>query len=167
MTFNEAFLLLIRWLHAIAAVAWVGGGLFFLLVLRPAMAASPEASGGLRRRVGEGFGSLVELCMIVLLVSGAILSLDRLTSTATGAWYGGFLGLKITLALYVFWLAWLRRRAARRRQGRAAVDLADEPPLPGRLGRALTGSPAIAVIGVIIVMISDILRLLVERSLAG
>lgn len=167
MTFNEGFLLVIRWLHAVAAVAWVGGGLFFLLVLRPAVSASPDVGLGLRRRVGEGFGSLVELCMIILLISGAILSLDRLTSTSTGAWYGGFLGLKIFLALYVFWLAWLRRRAAQRRQGKSAVDLADEPPLPGRLGRLLTGSPAIAIIGVIIVMLSDLLRLLVERGLAG
>ena len=30
-------LLVIRWAHAVAAVAWVGGGIFYLMVLRPAL----------------------------------------------------------------------------------------------------------------------------------
>ena len=35
VTLGEGVLLLIRWCHAIAAVTWVGGTLFYLLVLRP------------------------------------------------------------------------------------------------------------------------------------
>ena len=37
MTITDSFLLVVRWLHLASAAAWVGGSLFYLVVLRPAM----------------------------------------------------------------------------------------------------------------------------------
>ena len=47
-------LVAIRWAHALAAVAWVGGGIFYLMVLRPAFRRS-NGDPGASRAIGEEF----------------------------------------------------------------------------------------------------------------
>ncbi|MBF8268183.1 MAG: hypothetical protein HW388_1691, partial [Dehalococcoidia bacterium] len=83
MTPGEGFLLLMRWLHALAAMTWIGGNLFYVLFLRPAQRG--PASPGLL--LGPGalvqFRGLVDSCMAVLLVTGTILLFDRLTDAST------------------------------------------------------------------------------------
>ncbi|PZC48659.1 MAG: putative membrane protein [Chloroflexi bacterium] len=165
MTINDGLILAVRWLHILSAIIWVGGSLFYVLVVRPAISRYGAPSAEFRRGLGENFGSIVELCILTLLVTGAILAITRLTATYTGALYAIILALHVTLALWVFWLAWLRRRASQRRGWRAAIDLADEPPLPGRLGRVLTGTNTVAIAAVTVVMLSEVMRLIVERAL--
>ncbi len=165
MTINDGFLLVVRWLHILSAVAWVGGSLFYVLALRPTIARHGSPGVDFLRGLGENFGSVVELCILTLLVTGAVLAITRLTATYTGALYGIILALHVSLALWVFWLAWLRRRASKRRGWRAAIDLADEPPLPGRIGRTLTSTTTVALAGVAVVLLSEVMRILVERAL--
>ena len=38
MTGGDLFLVVVRWIHVVAAAAWVGGSIFYLFVLRPALA---------------------------------------------------------------------------------------------------------------------------------
>ncbi len=75
----EALLLIIRWVHAVSAAGWVGGGIFYVLVLRPASARSLMAAGA-RRAIGQEFRGLVHTVMAVLLITGIILSASRLTA---------------------------------------------------------------------------------------
>ena len=42
MSLNDVLFLVMRWLHNIAAVAWVGGGIYYLLILRPRLRRSPR-----------------------------------------------------------------------------------------------------------------------------
>ena len=103
-------LVVIRWGHAVAAVAWVGGGVFYLMVLRPAIRRSqglpPETGAAIR----DEFRSLVTTAIAVLLLTGVILSVARLTSAAATVPYAVVLGVKIALALYMFYVVRIVRR---------------------------------------------------------
>ena len=49
MNVLDWILLAIRWFHLLSAVAWVGGGMFWILVLRPALGRSDDTGGATRR----------------------------------------------------------------------------------------------------------------------
>lgn len=157
-------LLVIRWAHALAAVAWVGGGAFYLLVLRPALrrvrGTPPEAAAS----IAAEFRGLVGTAIIVLLLTGALLTLARLTESSITALYVAVLAAKIALATLMFALAWTRRRAAGRDD--AAETDAAETPLR-RWRRRLTGDVALLTAGVVVIGLSDVLTALFEQSLRG
>ena len=151
MSVPEAVLLALRWLHAVAAVVWVGGGVVYLVVLRPALRGGGQ--GGEARLVAlREFRGLMDTAMWALLVTGAVLTAGRLTLGVAGAPYVAVLGLKVALALYSFWVVWsLRRR----------------PSPKGTVGRLALGVEGVVAAGVVIVLLADILRHLVERALAA
>ena len=154
-------LVIIRWGHALAAVAWVGGGVFYLMVLRPAIRRSrgmPEETGAAIR---EEFRSLVTTAIAVLLLTGAVLSAARLTSDAATIPYAIVLGVKIALALYMFYAVRLVRRgdySERPASGSGWLRVA---------GRRLTSPMALLVIGFVVIGLSDVLDALIEDALAA
>ncbi|PZC44916.1 MAG: putative membrane protein [Chloroflexi bacterium] len=154
---TDVFLLLIRWLHAIAAVAWVGGGIFYWVVLRPASRAG-EVPPTLARFAGVEFGHLVVLSMWTLVVTGGILVFTRLSEDTASVAYASVLAAKVALSAWLFFVA------AGRRPRRGL----DELKSPSRMRSAVNalGSVNTAVIlGVVIFGLSDVLRFIVEREL--
>ena len=154
-------LVIIRWGHALAAVAWVGGGGFYLLVLRPAIRRSqglpPETGAAIR----DEFRGLVTTAIAVLLLTGAILSVARLTGDAATLPYAVVLGVKIALALYMFYVV-------------LKVRLGDYEDQQGEGGGVLRramrrlGSPmALLTIGVVVIGLSDVLDALIEDAMAA
>ena len=170
MSISDVFLLLVRWLHLLAAVSWVGGSVFYLLVLRPAVRRSGESGSTLPAAVAREFRSLVGLCIAVLVLTGAILTFDRLTSPATDAAYVATLAVKVSLAVVMFVLAHRARRARR-----AAPRPSPEPAVGGmlavrvarRVSGALSGGVLILVLGVTVLLLADLLTTLYESNLAG
>ncbi len=148
----DAILLVIRWAHALAAVTWIGGSLFMLLAARPAL-QNADADGLVGRALAAEFRPIVVTAIAVLIVTGVILTVDRLTSDAAGIAYTGVLVAKIVLAVYAFAVAWLLPR--RRRNDRAGI------------GRALSGPAALTIVGVIVIGLADVLAWLFERGLIG
>ncbi len=151
----DTALLLVRWAHAIAAVAWVGGGIFYWVALRPAMrsgALPPEAG----RIVGVEFSQLVVFAMWTLVLTGAILFFARISEPTATASYGAVIAVKVALSAWMFFLAVGRRgrRAGGEGRGRARG-----------LINALGHAQMTVVLGIIIFLLSDVLRLLVERGL--
>ncbi len=154
-------LVVIRWGHAVAAVAWVGGGVFYLMVLRPAIRRSqglpPETGAAIR----DEFRSLVTTAIAVLLLTGVILSVARLTSAAATVPYAVVLGVKIALALYMFYVVRIVRRGDYAEQQDSDVN---------RLRRATSkvSSPmALLVIGIVVIGLSDVLDALIEGALVS
>ena len=88
-------LVIIRWGHALSAVAWVGGGAFYLLVLRPAIRRSQGLPPDTGAAIRDEFRGLVTTAIAVLLLTGAVLSVARLTSDAATIPYAAVLGVKI------------------------------------------------------------------------
>ncbi len=154
-------LVVIRWGHALSAVAWVGGGAFYLLVLRPAIRRSqglpPETGAAIR----DEFRGLVTTAIAVLLLTGAILSVARLTGDAATVPYAIVLGVKITLALYMFYVVRFVRRG----------DYGDREDTGGswlrRAVQRLTTPMALLVIGIVVIGLSDVLDALIEDALVS
>jgi putative copper export protein len=96
--------LIVRTAHLLAAAAWVGGSIVYIVVILPALrmgGAAPE----IYTHVATLFRSMVNICVGVLLLSGAYLMFDRLTTTSLGWPYLTVLGIKIIAALGMFVLA--------------------------------------------------------------
>ena len=160
MNVLDWILVAIRWAHALAAVAWVGGGIFYLLVLRPAWRRS-NGDTGVRRAIGEEFRGLVNTAIAVLLLTGVILSVSRLTHSAVTVPYVAALVIKVALALYMFYVV---------RFLRPGVYPGDADSGAGWVAKArvrLTGPTALLVYGVLIIGLSDVLDALFEWGLSG
>ena len=164
MSIADVFLLIVRWLHLVSAAAWVGGSIFYLIVLRPALRRSAEGSRLLNLAAATEFRALVETCLYLLIATGVILTLNRLTPGIVGAPYVVVLGLKIALSVWMFVLAWSRRR-------RTSVTEAfrEEQAVPsglsGRIIRAVSGYNTIVILGLIVFLLSDLLKTLYELAL--
>ena len=161
MDFGDVLLLAIRWVHALAAVAWVGGGMFYFLVLRPNMKRWARDSEDSANSVGQQFRNVVNTAMGVLLVSGVILTFSRLTSSYTGLAYVLVLSAKIVLAMYMFYLV---------RFLRARTYPSPQPNTGGRLHgltALFTNATTVLVLGVVVFLLADVLGLLVEEGIKG
>ncbi len=164
MSLTDTFLLIVRWLHLVSAAAWVGGSVFYLVVLRPALRRSPEGSRLINAATASEFRALVETCVYVLIATGVILSLHRLTPGVVGAPYVIVLGAKIALSVWMFALAWTRRK-------RTSVTEAfrEEQATPtsafGRILRAMSGYNTLVILGLAVFLLSDLLKTLYELAL--
>ena len=147
----EIILLIIRWAHALAAVVWIGGSLFMLLAGRPCSPRNADPEGLVGRALAVEFRPIVATAIAVLIVSGVILTVDRLTTDAAGMAYTVVLVAKIVLALYAFGVAWLLPR----RGGQRA----------GGIRGTLAGPTALTIVGVIVIGLADVLTWLFERGL--
>ena len=145
-------LLIIRWAHALAAVVWIGGSLFMLLAGRPAL-RKVDSEGLVGRALAVEFRPIVATAIAILIISGVILTVDRLTSDAASMAYTVVLVAKIVLAVYAFGVAWL---LPRRREQRA-----------GGIRGALAGPTVLTIVGVIVIGLADVLTWLFERGLMG
>lgn len=160
VTAPDIILLAIRWAHALAAVVWIGGSLFMLLAARPALQSLGAQSGLVARALAAEFRPIVATAIGVLLVSGVILAAQRLTSDAAGPAYIAFLAAKILLSIYAFVIAW--RLARRRAENGGGCDKRG-----GRIRRTLLGPGALAVLGIVVIGLADVLAWLFEQGLAG
>ncbi len=161
MTANDVFLLVVRWVHLTASVAWVGGGIFYMLVLRPALRRSPEAARIVNQRTAAEFRVLVDICFFVILVTGISLTFDRLSEGVTGPAYVIVLGIKVALSIWMFLLARGRRRRT------ALLDAYREQPdepatLLQKLVRTLSGYNTVVILGLVVFMLADLLKVLFE-----
>ena len=161
MNVLDWILALIQWAHALAAVAWVGGGIFYLVVLRPALRRARGLPADTAADVGREFRGLVSTAIAVLLITGAILTASRLTEETVTTPYVAVLVAKIVLALYMFYVVrFLRQRS-----------YPEEPEVAtgwwGRLTGRLSSTTALVVIGIAVIGLSDVLDALVEDALTG
>lgn len=156
MSVSEVLFLLIRWIHAIAAVAWVGGGLFYLLILRPYLR---RTANGVEVAIGKDFRTLVTMAMGILLVTGSIMTFERLASGFIGTPYIIVLAIKVVLAIYMFYLIRFVRLQTRR----------NNPQL--RYARyklwisALFSGTTVVILGIIVFLLADILSTIFEAGL--
>ena len=165
MSVSDVFLLAVRWLHLASAAAWVGGSLFYLVVLRPAMRRSADSTRPVSAAAATEFRALVDTCIFVLLATGIILTFDRLTADVVDMPYVATLSLKIALSVWMFALAQGRRRRT------ALLDAFRETaPASSRLqkiARTISGYNAIVILGIVVFLLSDLLKVLFEMALAA
>lgn len=156
---GDWIMLIVRWAHVIGAVAWIGGSAFFALVLRPVERANPDLIRPVLRPLGSVYRELVDISVIAIIVSGLILMFDRLTGNdATAAWFI-VLGVKLALAIWMFYLVWHFRQSD--------FDPTEKPSgLAAKLSWII-GYNAMVFFGVIVFLLASILRVLFEKSISS
>ena len=143
MDATDLLLVAMRWLHATSAIVWIGAICFELLIVAPAWNGDPPAE--MLARFDGATREIVQTVLIVFLVSGAILTFERLSRGAAGTAYVTLLGSKIVLSLVMFQLGF-RFRGARGQ-------------------RRVRGLQILAALGLVIVLQATILKWLYERAL--
>ena len=143
-------LVTIQWVHHMGAVAWVGGSIFFRFVLQPAFRKAGIGQDS-ARTIGQEFGSIVRIAIVILIVTGAFMAVVHLSAGGNSRLYIGILALKITLAFYMFLLVWLRRRSA------PSKDAGGKENFWPRFRRAITGTTALLILGVVVIGLADVL----------
>ena len=147
----------IRWLmrvaHTLAAGAWVGGSLMYLVVVLPALRIGTPAPA-VAAQIAALFKRLVNICMGVLLLSGGYLIFDRLTQTTLGLPYLVVLILKIVSALGMFAVAIYLGQSNIRRLAKRSTRLSKAAP---QLMLAL---------GILVFILGALLNVLFEATIA-
>ena len=143
-------LVAVQWVHHMGAVAWVGGMIFFRLVLQPALRKA-GIGGDPVRSIGHEFGSIVRIAIIILIVTGAFLAVVHLSAGENSRLYIGILSLKIALALYMFLVVWLRRRSA------PSGNADGRDRFWPRFRRGITSTTALLILGVAVIGLADVL----------
>ena len=155
--------LAVRWVHAVSSVMWIGGSVFYLVVLRPALRDAEKSGGGPSRLVSRlaalHFREWVHVSMIALLVSGAILTFDRLTEPTVSALYIGALAGKIAIAFWLFGIgtATYRKRLIERSHGAQAAEQTRKNSI-SRWFRPFVSPSMIVYGGLIVILLSDLLN---------
>ena len=165
MSASDIFLLLVRWLHLISAAAWIGGSLFYVAVLRPALRRAPEPSKAINKIAGSEFRALVDTCILVLLTTGIILTVNRLTPGAIGISYVGTLSLKIVLSIWMFILARGRRRRDFLPESLDSESASNVKNIR-RFAHVASGYNMIIILGLVIFLLADLLKVLFELSIS-
>lgn len=146
----DAALLVVRWAHTLAAVAWVGGGIFYWVAVRPSV-RSGALSADSARAVGARFGRAAVFAMWVIAVSGAALFFAGVSEPSVAPRYVALIAVKVALSAWMFFIVISRRKRL--------VEAAAKPG--GRVRaivRALGHVNMVVVLGVIIFLVSDLLR---------
>jgi len=155
---SAPFQVFILWAHAMAAVAWVGGSLFFVVALNPALdevGRTPERLS-LLTAVGREFREVVRLSILVFVVTGAVLAVGRLGQPRIATSYVVVLAFKVALSLWMFWLAGRIGKPPRSGGGRLTA--------PWRSVWWLRPQYLILALGAVVYLLSLVLRVLFEQS---
>lgn len=114
--------IVLRVVHAVAAMVWLGGGLYYLLAVRPLRRGSGPEALELAQQAQEGFRRWSAVATALLVGSGVALMFDRLADGRGTAGYVAVLAVKVVAGGVALWLAgsWRPRRAGRARSARWA-----------------------------------------------
>lgn len=98
MNFLDAILLISKFLHAVSASVWLGGSIILLLYGKHVNQSWKD--------LGFFFKDIVNASIILILSTGIILSIERLSTENVSTTYIILLALKIFLSLWLFFLVW-------------------------------------------------------------
>ena len=123
--------------------------MFYMFVIRP---VSDRLNGfaEVNRSLTAEFQHVIKTAVTILIITGVILAASRLTSQSVSLMYVIILGIKVSLASYMFYLAWL----AKYRNFNLAIDM--PVTIWGRVRRGLTSTYGVLVLGVIVFGLSDL-----------
>ena len=158
------FVLGARWLHTLAMIAWVGGGIFYLFALSPIFKGNHPFSD-VSKKIAQEFKNVVDIAIWGLVVTGAILFLDRLTSDYAKTTYGVILGIKIAISVWMInlvWFRWRGRFSLKQLKGKDSTHSSLR-----KLQTVFSGPNLILILGILVVLLSNILGYLYEKGIGG
>lgn len=154
-----------RAVHLLAAAAWVGGSLMYLVTVVPALRSvaaqfiaprdSTSPVPAVAAKIAILFKQFVNMCIAALLLSGIYLIVDRLSQTTLGWPYLVVLVLKIMVALGMFVLAIYLGQSNVRRLAKRATRLSKAAP------------QLILALGILVFVLGALLNILFELAIAA
>ncbi len=99
------------------------------------------------------YREIIDIAVVTLIVSGIILMFSRIQGNEATVSWAMVLGIKIALALWMFYIVWHRRR------------MSSEESVREGIVSKLLGYSAMLALGLIVFLLANILRELVEASL--
>lgn len=117
MDVNQIVLLSLRVFHSVAALVWVGGGIYYLVAVRP------QEGDEFARHAQRRFREWARPATLVMIATGVVLIFDGLSSNTAGLTYVATLTVKVGVALTAFWFVSWRRRGDRSSRAQLAVSL--------------------------------------------
>lgn len=140
------------------AVAWIGGSLFYLFVIRPVFVNYRDLTK-VSLSISTEFQSIVKSAIAILIITGIILAASRLTLGPTSTVYFVVLIIKVAVAIYMFYLVWLLKRRQLGNYNGASLGMR-------RKFRAVTTSSyTVLFLGVLVFGLADLLTMVVENDL--
>ena len=165
---------MVLWIHAVAAVAWVGGSIFYLVVLRPALIKTSVSQKALEIAINKGFKEVVDVSIIALILTGAFITFDRFSSAPVAPLYFAVLGTKLVAVLTMLLMArQLGTRTGRILRARvpaaasAEPSLREAPPQTSLLRRWLAPSRLVLLLGLATLFLSMVLARIYEHNLGS
>ena len=161
MNITDIIILIVRWIHGIAAASWVGGSIFYLLVLRPRLRTSLDADVNQMRDIRREFRGVITTSISILIITGALLSFNRVTSGVIDTTYVIVLTIKVSLAFYMFYVVrFIRSRTNPNRPISTTTKQKER-----YISSAMTSMTAITIIGIVLFLLADVLSFLFEKGL--
>ncbi len=111
---QDFFQIIVTWTHIIDSVIWIGGSIFYFLILNPVLNAALGSSNEIVKIIGKEFSSIVKLCISALVVSGVIMLLNRLvTPDSVNYMYLIIFSIKIIVFLWMILIITRHRRSTK------------------------------------------------------
>ena len=159
----EFLLLAIRWIHLVSACLWIGGSVFYLVILGKALKPStydlPQNQTVFVKVINTRFKQMVDLCLWILVISGSIILADRATGNSLSLIYLTAISVKLLLVVVLIVIILLKRRTRR-----PDVNLPKNTSLLKRMEYKIVQWKTVAYIGLTILFITEILRFAIEKS---
>ena len=162
MNSSELFHLIVRWSHLLSGAAWLGGIIFWFMVLNP----TTRAFSSFEQYIGhisDDFKRLVDTCIFVLLSTGAIMTFNRITPGDMGANYLLVLGAKVVIvAIMILIVRSKRPTLIKNRNPKKEITQASKL---NKIINMLTGYNLLIILGAAIFLLSDILHMIYTSTL--
>ena len=157
------FLLLgIRWIHLVSACLWIGGSVFYLVILSKALKPGtydlPQNQTVFVKVINARFKRMVDLCLWFLVISGSIILIDRATGNSLSLIYLTAISVKLLLVVILIVIILLKRRARD-----SSVNSPENSSLIKRIEYKIVQWKTVAYIGLIILFITEVLRFAIEK----
>jgi len=143
-----------RAVHLLAAAAWIGGSIMYLVTVLPALRSTGPVPA-VAAKIATLFKQLVNGCIGALLLSGIYLIVDRLSQTTLGWPYLVILILKMMAALGMFVLAIYLGQSNVRRLVKRATRLSKAAP------------QLILTLGILVFVLGALLNILFELAIVA
>ena len=166
MDITDLFHLFVRWTHLVSAGAWVGGSIFWILVLNPSTRQfNSDFISQLEGQISIEFRGLVDTCIFVLLTTGAIMTFNRLTPGNIGYQYALILGLKIVFVAAMFYLI----RAKRQSKTPRIKTNSNNNPKGGlrQFTKIASNYNLVLILGLLVYLLSDLLNMIYMATVSN
>ena len=107
--FIDLITIFIKWLHSIAAMSWVGGSIFFALIIRPVQSSMNRKYSVVFKNISIIYRDLVDISVIGIILSGIFLMFTKLSENITNEWMIVFI-IKLFISVIMFYLVWRFRQ---------------------------------------------------------